>query len=107
MENPSRKLEQQKALLPNDVPITNPNNVTAIYSNHFGISATMTDFTIHFLELGQVPGRNGPIHKQEVKAIVTLPLLAAAGMMQVLQQLITAQAKQLEEMQKLMTRGKQ
>ncbi|MGA7829692.1 MAG: hypothetical protein WCA21_01860 [Terracidiphilus sp.] len=107
MANPSRKPVQQRALKSNEVPITNPNSVIAVYSNHFGISATMTDFTIHFLELGQVPGPNGPIHKQEVKAIVTLPLIAAAGMIQVLQQLMLTQANQFEEMKKLMASGKE
>lgn len=58
-----------------------------MYSNNFGVSATMTDFTIYFLEIGQIPGEKGvAIHKQELKAIVTLPLLAVSGLQQALQQ---------------------
>ena len=43
----------------------------AVYSNNFGVSATLTDFTIYFLEVGQIPGEKGvAAHKQEMKAIV-------------------------------------
>src|ERR1700735_2448981 len=65
-----------------DVPTTNPHDIQAVYSNHFGVSATMTDFTLFFLEVGQTPGPSGPIQKQEVKSIVTLPMIAATGLMQ-------------------------
>jgi hypothetical protein len=77
---------------PQDIPITNPQNVGKVYSNFFGVSATMSDFTIFFLEVGQIPGPNGPIHQQEVKAMVTLPMIAAAGLQEVLQQVIQQQA---------------
>lgn len=85
---------------PQEVPITNPLNISAVYSNHFGVSATMSDFTIYFLELGQTPGPKGTIHKQEVKAIVTLPIMAAGGMIQVLQQIIQSHTSQIDELQK-------
>jgi hypothetical protein len=92
-------------LSPDDVPITNPRDVSAIYSNHFGISATASDFTIYFLEIGQTPGPKGPIHKQEIKAIVTIPLIMAAGMVQVLQQVLQNHTNQLEELRKQMVSG--
>ena len=72
--------------------MTNPDNIRAVYSNIFGVSATATDFTIIFLELGQSPGSTPP-QKNEVKAVVTLPLAAAAGLQQVLEQLM-AQAEE-------------
>jgi len=62
----------------------------------------MSDFTILFLEVGQSPGVRGQVPKQEVKAIVTLPMLAAPGMIQVLQQTIQQHSRQMEEAQKLM-----
>jgi|GEM_PF-4129926 hypothetical protein len=93
--------------MPQDVPITNPLEISAVYSNHFGVSATMSDFTIYFLELGQTPGPKGIIHKQEVKAIVTLPIMAAGGMIQVLQQILQAHANQVEEAQKKLNIGQQ
>jgi len=89
-----------------DVPITNPQNLSPVYSNHFGVSATMTDFTIHFLEVGQVPGENGTTQRQEVVALVTLPMLTAVGMIHVLQELLQNQSAQMEEVKKMMTSGK-
>jgi predicted membrane-bound mannosyltransferase len=71
-----------------DIPVSNPHNVEAVYSNHFGISATMTDFTIYFLEVGQIPsGVSQSVQHQHVKAVVTLPLLAAAGLQEVLREM--------------------
>lgn len=80
-----------------DIPVTNPNNVEAVYSNHFGISATMTDFTIYFLEVGQIPsGVRGSEQHQRVKAVVTLPLLAASGLQEVLGQMQTQAAERMK-----------
>lgn len=93
-------------LSPEEVPVTNPHGISATYSNHFGISATMSDFTIYFLEMGQIPGPKGQIHKQEIKAVVTLPMLMGAGMIQVLQQVLQNHSNQLEELQKQMESGK-
>ena len=80
-----------------DVPVTNPNNITAVYSNHFGVGATLTDFSIFFLEVGQLPGGLAESKQhQTVKAIVTLPLSAAHGLQVVLGELLkqaTATAK--------------
>jgi hypothetical protein len=88
---------------PQDVPITNPHNLSPIYANHFGVSATMTDFTIYFLEMSQIPGPTGSEPKQEIKAILTLPIMAAGGMIQVLQQILQTHAKQLAEAQKMLS----
>jgi len=82
------------------VPITNPKNLEAVYSNNFGLSATMTDFTIYFLEIGQVPGAKGAtVEKQELKAIVTLPLMAVGGLQQVLQQIQDRMKKMMRQAQ--------
>ena len=94
-----------KSATAQEVPVTNPHNLVAVYSNHFGISGTMTDFTIFFLEMGQVPGPEGTIHKQEIKSIVTLPMLAAPALIQVLQQTLGVHASKLEEAQKQMESG--
>ncbi len=71
-----------------DVPITNPNNLAAVYSNNFGVSATLTDFTIYFLEAGQIPEGKSTTKKQELKAVVTLPMAAATGLQQAMQQML-------------------
>jgi hypothetical protein len=86
---------------PTSLPIENPSNITPVYSNHFGVTATMTDFTIFFLEVGAMPGPKGPIHRQELKAAVTLPMAAIEGLAQVASQLLkqAEQAKaQIEKM---------
>jgi len=88
-----------------EVPVTNPRNIESVYANHFGVSATMTDFTVYFLEMGQIPGPEGSVHKQEVKAIVTLPLMAAPGLLQILQQVIQNHGELLAEMKKQMGSG--
>jgi len=111
MANASRKKAPAQPKLagriaPLDIPITNPRDLSAVYSNHFGISATMTDITISFLEMGQIPGPEGPIRKQEIKAIVTLPMMAAAGMIQVLQQVLQNHSAQLQQVQKQMESGR-
>lgn len=72
---------------PGEVDITNSKNVETVYSNQFGISSTVTDFTIFFLELGIIPGANGGTARHELKAAVTLPMPALEGMIDVLTQL--------------------
>jgi hypothetical protein len=84
-----------------NIPVTNPTDLAAVYSNNFGVSATLTDFTIFFLELGQVPGVAGSIPKQEVKAIVTLPLMAGPGLVDVLQQMLQGQAEKMQDAVKM------
>jgi hypothetical protein len=86
MENPFQTAAQAGIMKPQDIPVTNPNNVMPAYSNFFGASATATDFTIFFMEVGQTPGPKGPIHRQEVKAMVTLPMMAVEGLRSVLAQ---------------------
>jgi hypothetical protein len=82
-----------------DIPITNPNNLVAVYSNNFGVSATMTDFTIYFLEVGQTPAGKSVVKKQEMKAIVTLPLVAAAGLQEVMQQVLRQASETMKRAQ--------
>jgi hypothetical protein len=94
-----------KSTTAQEVPVTNPHNLVAVYANHFGVSGTMTDFTIFFLEMGQIPGPDGAIKKQEIKSIVTLPMLAAPALIQVLQQTLGVHTSKLEEAQKQMESG--
>jgi hypothetical protein len=75
---------QPLAIDPNSLPVSNPNNVTPIYSNHFGVNATMTDFTVFFLEVGSMPGPSGVVQFQEMRAAITLPMAALQGLKQVL-----------------------
>lgn len=84
-------------ILAQDIAITNPNGLKAVYANHFGVSATMTDLTLHFLEMGQVPsGKGGSASHLEVKAIVTIPMLMGSGLIEALQQALQSQAKGLQ-----------
>jgi hypothetical protein len=77
---------------PHGISISNPKNIEAVYANQVGISATMTDFTIFFLELGQVPGGpTGAVQSQTVKAAVTLPLPVAQGLVEIIQQMVMGQ----------------
>lgn len=101
MANHPRADSKANNPLPLDqVPVTNPHDLSAVYANHFGVSATMTDFTLYFLELGQIPALKGTVQKQEIKAIVTLPLAAGIGMVQVLQQLLKQHSEQVAQITK-------
>jgi hypothetical protein len=70
-------------------PPINPKGIRPVYANNIGLSATLTDFTLLFIETGQWPGSEGGgnLHN-EIVAAVTLPPPAAAGLMQALQQYI-------------------
>jgi hypothetical protein len=81
-----------------EVPVTNPHNLATVYANHFGVGATVTDFTLFFMEIGQLPGAEGPIRKNELKAAVTIPMLAIGGLIEALQQV---QANHVEQIQAL------
>ena len=100
MANQSVSPNQPLSVNLRDVPITNPNNQSATYANHMGVSATMTDFTIYFLEMGQIPGPKGTVQKQEMKAVVTLPIMSAAGLIGVLQQVLETHKEKLAELGK-------
>ncbi len=58
----------------------------------------MLDFSLFFLELGQVPGERGPISKHEIKAIVTLPIPVAASLIEALQQIVDGHQQALSTM---------
>lgn len=90
---------------PQDVPITNPDDLAAVYSNHFGASATMSDITVYFLQIGQIPGPKGHIHKQEVKAMVTIPITMAPALIQVLEQTLQAHGEKFKDFMKQMSSG--
>jgi hypothetical protein len=93
-------------LTPNEIPVSNPHNLSTSYANHFGASATMSDFTLFFMEISQIPGPTGPIHKQELKAAITVPMVSIAGMIQILQQVRDNNSAQLAEIKKQMESGK-
>jgi len=94
MAAPSQTPRPVKVVNPaDDVAVANPHNVSAIYSNSFGMSATLTDFTIYFLEVGQTPSGTGSVPKNDIKAIITLPLLAAGGLQEALQQILKQAAE--------------
>lgn len=78
------------------IPITNPRNVVSIYANNIGVSATLLDFTLFFVETGQLPGENGPIAKNELKAAVTLPMASGPALIQALSQMLQAGAEQMK-----------
>lgn len=90
MSEQAKKPEKQSAfgLAPQNMQVSNPHNVSSVYANHFGAGATLTDFSLYFLEVGQLPGENGAIAKQELKAAVTLPLALAQPLIQVLKQIV-------------------
>lgn len=71
--------EQMKAVT--QLPVTNPREVKAVYANNLGISATQLDFTLYFIETGQLPGQKGAVAQNELKAAVTLPMPAAMALM--------------------------
>lgn len=58
-------------------PVSNPEGIAPVYANNVGISATMTDFTLHFVEVGQVAGDGPSQAYNKLKASVTLPMPAA------------------------------
>src|SRR5690242_5274160 len=91
-QNPANSKRGQAAGL-QDVPITNPLGLKSVYANHVGVSGTMTDLTIYFLEVGQVPGSGGPDRHQEIKSIVTIPIIMAQGLIQALSQGLQLQQK--------------
>src|ERR1039458_2559127 len=82
-----------KPTTPQNPSVSNPDNLRPVYSNFFGTSATLTDFTIYFLEMAQIPGSKGSTaQEQTVKAIVTLHLAAISA----LQDLLGQMAQQIE-----------
>jgi hypothetical protein len=100
MENSSQTATQVGIMKPQDIPVTNPDNIEPAYSNFFGASATATDFTLFFMEVGQTPGSEGPVHRQEVKAMVTLPLMAIEGLQSVLAQIKSQTEEAIRQAQK-------
>jgi hypothetical protein len=84
-------------LAPENVQVSNPHNVSATYANSIGAGGTLTDFSLYFLEVGQLPGENGSIHKQELKAVVTLPLALAEPLIQTLKQIVEGHKSLIEQ----------
>lgn len=61
-------------LHPSELPVENPFDLRPVYANTFVVSSTPTDVTIHFHEVVVYHSPNGPKPKQELKALITLPL---------------------------------
>ena len=66
--------------------VSNPHGVSPVYANNLGLSATLTDFTLLFTQTGQWPAPDETLLHNELVAAVTLPPLAAMGLMQALNQ---------------------
>ena len=81
---------------------TNPRGITPVYANNLGLSATLTDFTLLFLETGQWPGPDGAAPHNELRAAVTLPPMAAMGLMDALQQYIKKYADNQQALEQAM-----
>jgi hypothetical protein len=79
-----------------EIPVTNPRGLSPVYANNLGVSGTMMDFTLFFLETWQIPGENGPIQKNELKALVTLPIPSALQMIQILRQVVKQSTERME-----------
>src|SRR5580693_5494692 len=77
-----RSAKLPDTLSPNQIPVTNPQNLSTVYANQFGASATLSDFTVYFLEMIQMPGPGGTEHRQELKAAITLPMFNASALIQ-------------------------
>jgi|ERR1039457_564766 hypothetical protein len=99
MSEQVNKAEKQGpfGLTPQNVQVSNPHNVSSIYANHIGAGGTLTDFSLYFLEVGQLPGENGAIAKQELKAAVTLPLALAEPLIQILKQIVEGHKSVVEK----------
>lgn len=93
---PNPMVSQTKPINVADIPVTNPHGVQPIYANSIGLAATLMDFTLLFLETGQLPGEKGPTTRNELKAAVTLPMPAAGALIQVLNQYLTQNKAQME-----------
>lgn len=70
------------------MPVENPDGLRSVYANSFGVGATMTDFTMYYTQVGQIPGTKGAQPSQELKAVVTIPISMAPSLLQAVQQVI-------------------
>lgn len=90
------------------MPLTNPQGVSTIYANNVGLAATLMDFTLIFCETGQLPGEKGLQPKNELRAAVTLPMPAAAALIQILAEYLKKaqeQAKVVTESARIVSQG--
>jgi hypothetical protein len=78
-----------------NLQISNPNNISAVYANHVGAGGTLTDFSLYFLEVGQIPGEKESRH--QLKAAVTLPLALAEPLIEVLKQVVERHKSAIEQ----------
>jgi hypothetical protein len=96
MSTKSKDRSKNEPIAAASIPITNPRGIASIYSNNIGVSSTMLDFTLFFVETGQLPGENGPVPKNELKAAVTLPMPSAGALIQALTQMLETGAEQMK-----------
>lgn len=78
------------------IPVTNSSGLAPVYANNVGISATMFDFTLMFVETGQFPTRESTGPRNELKAIVTLPIPSALSLLEALKQMVDNNAKAMQ-----------
>lgn len=91
MKNPASSYAKSS-----DIQVTNPDGLRPVYANIVGASATLTDVRLFFTEVGANPvGGKG---SEELKALVTIPLVAALHLQDVLKQVMEGQKKLVEEM---------
>jgi hypothetical protein len=80
---------------------SNPKGIRPVYANNLGLGATLTDFTLLFLETGQWPSVDGVQHN-EIVAAVTMPPMAAVALLKTLQQYIATFNSNQSEIAKAM-----
>lgn len=84
------------------IPVSNPSGVSPMYANSLAVTGTLTDFTLHFLEIRQsltAPGQPSSA-VQELKASITLPLALAANLAELGKQTLEKQAQAMERVAK-------
>jgi hypothetical protein len=94
--NPVTQKESPFAVPPQ---VSNSRGLSAVYANNVGVSATVTDFTLFFIETGQLPSEKGTSPYNDLRAAVTLPMAMAGAITDAIGMML-ANTKVLAEQQK-------
>jgi hypothetical protein len=91
-----------KSQAPQPVPaVKNPDNIRSVYANNAGFGATMTDAQMIFTQVAQGTGVNGElIPENRVVAMVTIPIVQVAQMIEGLNALLSAHQGNVEAFKK-------
>ncbi len=90
-----REMATQPVIDSNDLKLTNPDGVRAVYSNEIGISLTSTDIRLMFAEIGPVFGAEAnPPAEKVLRANVVIPFQQAASLAQFITSALAHQAEQ-------------